>query len=135
RPRTLLRDLLIQRRTYSPTGADRSGQPDHGAASSVGLQRGNIHERHADDVQYGMRSLGRKHHEREHLAQALHERHVGQPADSGRPAIGSGITRRVLQQSDLSLSMWIRTILAIAAICAADIAIARAEVPTPKVVT
>ncbi len=35
--------------------------------------------------------LGRQHHEREHLAQALHERHLGQSPDCGRPAADAEI--------------------------------------------
>ena len=34
----------------------------------------------------GCGDLGRQHHEREHLAEALHERHLGEPADSRKTA-------------------------------------------------
>ncbi len=61
---------------------DGAGQPHHGPADPVARQRRHVHERHADDVEHGLRHLGRQHHEREHLAQALHERDLGEPADS-----------------------------------------------------
>src|SRR5213593_2347658 len=47
-----------------------------------------------------MRYLGREHHEREHLPQALHERDVGEPADTRGPSLRGGALRRVLQQPD-----------------------------------
>ena len=58
------------------------GQPDHGAAGAIELERRHVHQRHADDVEHGLRRVGRQHHEREHLAEALHERDLGEPADS-----------------------------------------------------
>jgi sulfoacetaldehyde dehydrogenase len=53
-------------------------------AGAVALERRHVHQRHADDLEHGLRRLGRQHHEREHLAEALHERHVGEPSDSRR---------------------------------------------------
>ena len=61
-----------------------AGEPHHGAAGAVELERRDVHERHADDVEHGLRHVGRQHHEREHLPQALHERHLGEPARSRR---------------------------------------------------
>ena len=77
----LLRHLLVQRRPHPPAGAGRAGEPDDGAAGAVALQRRHVHQRDADDVEHGLRRLGRQHHQREHRAQALHERDVGEPAD------------------------------------------------------
>ena len=85
----LVRHLLVRRRPHPSAGADGAGQPDHGAAGAVALECRHVHQRHADDVEHGLRRLGRQHHQREHLAQALHERDVGEPADSRRPAVGS----------------------------------------------
>ena len=88
-----LRHLLVRRRPHPPARARRAGQPDHGAAGAVELERRHVHQRHADDVEHGLRHLGRQHHQREHLAEALHERHLGQPADCGRPAVRAGVVR------------------------------------------
>ena len=51
-------------------GARRAGEPDHGAADSVARQRRHLHQRHADDVEHGLRRLGRQHHQREHRARS-----------------------------------------------------------------
>ena len=99
--RALVRHLFVRRRPHPPAGAGRAGQPDHGAPGAVELERRHLHQRHADDVEHGLRRLGRQHHQREHLAQALHERHVGEPADSGGPPVRAGAVRRVLQLGSL----------------------------------
>ena len=65
---------------------------------------GNFTNGMPHDLEHGLRHLGRQHHQREHLAQALHERHLGEPADSRRQALRSGAVRRVLQQSDSRLT-------------------------------
>ena len=99
--RPLLRHLLVRRRAHSPARADGAGEPHHGPAGAVELERRHLHQRHADDVEHGLRHLGRQHHQREHLAQALHERHLGEPADPGRPPVRAGAVRRVLQLGNL----------------------------------
>src|SRR6185295_9842734 len=66
----------------------------------------HVHQRHADDLQHGLRRMGREHHEREHCAQALHERHLGEPADRGGSPIRTGIVRRVLRQRNLLTATW-----------------------------
>ena len=101
RPRPLVRHLLVRRRAHPPAGADGAGQPHHGAAGAVELERRHVHQRHADDVEHGLRRVGRQHHEREHLAEALHERHLGEPADCGGPPVRAGAVRRVLQLGSL----------------------------------
>ncbi len=98
RQRTLLRDLLARRRARSPAGAGGAGQPHDGAPGAIELQRRHVHQRHADDLEHGVRRVGRQHHEREHLAQALHERDLGEPSDTRGSAAGAGTVRRVLQQ-------------------------------------
>ena len=100
RPRPLVRHLLVQRRPHQPPRADGAGEPHHGAAGAVQLQRRHVHQRHADDVEHGLRRVGRQHHQREHLAQALHERDLGEPADCRRQALRSRAVRRVLQRAD-----------------------------------
>ena len=98
---TLVRHLLARRRPHSSPRPDRAGEPHDGAPGAVQLQRRDLHQRHADDVEHGVRGMGRQHHQREHLAQALHERHVGEPADSRGPAVRAGAVRRVLRQRNL----------------------------------
>ena len=96
----LLRDLLVRRWAHRRAGADRAGQPHHGAADSIARQRRHLHQRHADDLEHGLRRLGRQHHQREHRAEALHERDLGEPSDSRRQALRSRALRRVLRQRD-----------------------------------
>ena len=96
----LVRHLLVQRRAHPSPGADGAGEPHHGAAGAVALECRHVHQRHADDLEHGLRRLGRQHHQREHRAQALHERDVGEPSDSRRQAVGRRALRRVLQQRD-----------------------------------
>ena len=62
---------------------------------------GHVHQRHAHDVEHGLRRVGREHHEREHLPEALHERDLGEPPHRGGPAFGAGAVRRVLRHRGL----------------------------------
>ena len=68
RPRPLLRHLLVRRRPHPSPRADGAGQPDHGAPGAIPFECGHVHQRHADDVEHGLRRLGRQHHQRERLA-------------------------------------------------------------------
>ena len=61
---------------------------------------GNFTNGMPHDLEHGLRHLGRQHHQREHLPQALHERHLGEPADPRGQALGAGAVRRVLRQPD-----------------------------------
>ena len=94
----LVRHLLVRRRPHPSPGAGGAGEPHHGAPGAVALERRHVHQRHADDLEHGLRHLGRQHHQRERRAQALHERDLGEPADSRRQAVRSRTLRRVLQQ-------------------------------------
>ena len=96
-----LRDLLLRRRPHPSPGPGRARQPDHGPPGPIELQRGDVHQRHADDVEHGLRRVGREHHEREHLPEALHERDLGEPSHRRRPAFGTGAVRRVLRHRGL----------------------------------
>ena len=65
----------------------RAGQPDHGAASAVELERRHLHQRHADDVEHGLRHLGRQHHQREHpLKHYMNVTWVSRPIAEDRPS-------------------------------------------------
>jgi sulfoacetaldehyde dehydrogenase len=90
-----------EKRLNPPVGAHRAREPHHGAAGAVGIECRHVHQRHADDVEHGLRHLGRQRDQREYLAQALHERDMGEPSDSRGPAVRAGAVRRVLQQRDL----------------------------------
>ena len=96
RKRPLLRHLFLRRRSYPPPGAGRARQPHDGAATPVEIERRQLHQRHADDLQHGLRHLGWQHHQRKHRPEALHERHLGEPSDSRRPPERAGVIRRVL---------------------------------------
>ena len=53
-----LRDLFVRRRAHPCPGAGGPGQPDHGAADPVARQCRHVHQRHADDLEHGLRRSG-----------------------------------------------------------------------------
>ena len=79
--------------------ASGPGQPHHGPAATVEGECGCLQQRNADDVQPRLWDVGRKHHVGEHPPEALHEHHLGQPADPGGPAVRGGALRRLLRDA------------------------------------
>ena len=77
----LLRDLLLRRRPHRRPGPRRAGEPHHGPPAAVEGERRVVHQRHAHDLEPGLRHLGRQRHQREHQPQALPERDMGEPPD------------------------------------------------------
>ena len=73
------------------------GVADHGPAAAVEGQRRRVQQRDADDVEPGLRHVGRQHHLRERPPQALPQHDVGVGADQGGQAVRRGAVRRVLR--------------------------------------
>jgi sulfoacetaldehyde dehydrogenase len=69
------------------------GVADHGAAAAVEGQRGCVQQRDADDLEPGLRHVGRQHRLRERSPQALHEHDLGVRAHQDRPAVRRGALR------------------------------------------
>ena len=93
----LLRHLLVRPGPYPSARAGGAGLPDHGAAAAIESQRRRVQQRDADDVEPGLRHVGRQHRLRERAPQALHEHDLGVGADQGGQAVRRGALRRVLR--------------------------------------
>ncbi len=94
----LVRHLLVRPGPHPSPRHGGAGVADHGAAAAVEGQCGRVQQRHADDVEPGLRHLGRQHHLRERPPQALPQHDVGIGADQGGQAFGRGIVRLVLRR-------------------------------------
>ncbi len=93
----LVRHLLVRPGAHPPPRDGGAGVADHGPPAAVEGERRCIQQRHADDLEPGLRHLGRQHHLRERAPQALPQHDVGVGADQGRQALGRGALRAVLR--------------------------------------
>ena len=81
-----LRHLFVRRRSHRAARRGRAGQPHDGAPAAVEGQRRRVHQRHADDLEPGLRHLGRQHHQRErHLKHYMNVTWVSRPIPEDRP--------------------------------------------------
>ena len=74
--------------------AGGAGVADHGAPAAIEGQRRRVQQRDADDLEPGLRHVGRQHRLRERAPQALPEHDVGVGADQGGQALRRGAVRR-----------------------------------------